>query len=300
MQWRHPNVFNKECVIVCVLSRGRRGDDGKVYRVTQPWEWHVSFDNVVWVGADENEMNWRIGHNYLTVFPDLTSNRLLLATPGKDASVWQAFAAELLRHNGNPKALQDVAIDMSAAHVSGVSDNFGNAQVVYDKFHVIQYVVEACDQIRKIESRADARKRDQLERTRWIWRKNRVNWTAKEALKWESMARERCVTGMAYEMRLVLQGIYERKDVEEARKLFGNWCAWVRAMREQTGELLEPMARVARMIEGHLEGILVPRYFQWKGGGLDGWRMMATDDTGTDLWTVAGAWEELEGGGVAV
>jgi hypothetical protein len=35
-------------------------------------------------------------------------------------------------------------------------------------------------------------------------------------------------------------------------------------------------------------------------GGLDGWRMMAADDTGTDLWTVAGAWEELEGGGVAV
>ena len=30
-------------------------------------------------------------------------------------------------------------------------------------------------------------------------------------------------------------------------------------------------------------------------GGLDGWRMIATDDTGTDLWTVAGAWEELEG-----
>ena len=35
-------------------------------------------------------------------------------------------------------------------------------------------------------------------------------------------------------------------------------------------------------------------------GGLDGWRMMAIDDTGTDLWTVVGAWEELEGGGVAV
>jgi len=28
--------------------------------------------------------------------------------------------------------------------------------------------------------------------------------------------------------------------------------------------------------------------------------MMAIDDTGTDLWTVAGAWEALEGGGVAV
>ena len=303
MQWRHLNVFNKECVIVCALPRGRRGDDSKVYRVTPPWEgrskhftqefeafaltlmrempvkragqilgesdtrmWrmlfaHVkaaharlSFDNVVWVGADE--MNRRKGHNYLTVFADLLTKRVLFATPCKDASVWEAFAAELLRHNGHPKAIQYVAIDMSPAYIKGVSDNLGNAQVVYDKFHVIQNVVEACDRVRKLESRSNAGKREQLERTRWMWLKNRVNWTEKEAQKWESMALERCVTGMAYEMRLVLQGIYQWKDVGEARKLFGNWCAWVQAMRERTGELLEPMARAARMIEGHLEGIL--------------------------------------------
>jgi hypothetical protein len=196
----------------------------------------LSFENVVWVGADE--MNRRKGHNYLTVFANLLAKRVLFATPGKDASVWEAFAAEMLRHNGHPTAIQYVTIDMSAAYIKGVSDNFGNAQVVYDKFHVIQNVVEACDQIRKIESRADAGKRDQLERTRWMWLKNRVNWTEKEAQKWESMALEHCVTGMAYEMRLVLQGIYQWKDVGEARKLFGNWCAWVQAMRERTGELL--------------------------------------------------------------
>ena len=63
-----------------------------------------------------------------------------------------------------------------------------------------------------------------------MWLKNRVNWTEKETQKWESMALERCVTGMAYEMRLVLQGIYQWKDVGEARKLFGNWCAWVQAL----------------------------------------------------------------------
>jgi hypothetical protein len=61
---------------------------------------------------------------------------------------------------------------------------------------------------------------------------------------------------MAYEMGLVLQGIYARKDGEVARKLFRNWCAWVHAMQGQTGELLELMAGTARMVEGHLEGIL--------------------------------------------
>jgi hypothetical protein len=52
-------------------------------------------------------------------------------------------------------------------------------------------------------------------------------------------------------MRLVLQGIHEWKDVGGARKLIGNWCAWAGSMREQTGDLLEPMARAARTIEGN-------------------------------------------------
>ena len=57
----------------------------------------LSFDNVVWVGGDE--MNRRKGHNYLTVFANLLAKRVLFATSGRDASVWEAFAAELLRHN---------------------------------------------------------------------------------------------------------------------------------------------------------------------------------------------------------
>ena len=49
---------------------------------------------------------------------------------------------------------------MSAAYIKGVSDNFGNAQVVYGQFHVIQNVVEACDRVRKVESRSNAGKRE--------------------------------------------------------------------------------------------------------------------------------------------
>ncbi len=68
------------------------------------------------------------------------------------------------------------------------------------------------------------------------------------------MPLERCVTGMAYEMRLVLQGIYEWKGGWVARKLSGAWCAWRQAMPVRARKLLESMARAARMIEGLLEG----------------------------------------------
>jgi hypothetical protein len=60
--------------------------------------------------------------------------------------------------------------------------------VVYDKFNVIQYAVEARHQVRRAQSRANACERDRLERTRWMWLKNQVNWTETETQKWKSMA----------------------------------------------------------------------------------------------------------------
>ena len=144
---------------------------------------------------------------------------------------------------------------MSAAYNKRVSDHFGKARVVYYNFHLIQNVVVACDPVQEAENRADAGKRDRLVRNRWIWLKNRINWTDKQSQKWDSMAVDRCVMGMAYEMRLVLQGIYQWKDVGEAKKLFGNWYAWVQAMGERTAELLEPKVRVAWIIDEHLKGI---------------------------------------------
>jgi transposase len=121
----------------------------------------LGFDNVVWVGADE--MNRRKGHNYLTVFTDLVAKRVLFATPGQDASVWARNCRGI---TGIPRRSSAWPSDMSAAYAKGVSDNPGNAQAVYDKFHVIQNVVVACDQVRMADSRADAGKRDRLERTR--------------------------------------------------------------------------------------------------------------------------------------
>src|SRR5207248_11665906 len=38
MQWRHLNVFNKECVIVSALPRGRRSRGASIYRGTAPRE----------------------------------------------------------------------------------------------------------------------------------------------------------------------------------------------------------------------------------------------------------------------
>ncbi len=310
MQWRHLNVFNKECVIVSALPRGRRSQDGAVYRVTPPWEgrskhfskefeafaltlmrempvkkageilgetdqrlWrmlhaHVEaaraqadWAEVVWVGADE--MNRKKGHNYVTVFADLVHRRVLFGTEGKDASVWERFAQELQAHNGHPKAVTQVAIDMSPAFIRGVKDNFGNAQLVFDKFHVIQETNEGVEAVRRLETQQDELKAQQLAKSQWIFRKNPDSHTERKLDRLNQMDWKHLMTVLAYQMRLILQDIYQLVDAKQARKALTAWCQWVKEKAGEKGhELLEPMMRVAKMVERHLEGILG----HWKEG----------------------------------
>ena len=56
-----------------------------------------------------------------------------------------AFSEALGRHNRHPKDIGQVAIDMSPAYIKGVSANFGNAAIVYDKYHVLSQVAAAVE-----------------------------------------------------------------------------------------------------------------------------------------------------------
>jgi transposase len=221
----------------------------------------LSWENVVWVGADE--MNRKKGHNYLTVFVDLVAKRVLLAVEGKEADTWERFAEQLVKHNGHPKAITQIAIDMSPAYRKGVRENFGNAQIVFDKFHVVSQVVQAVEEVRRKEARQDAQAREQLERTSWLWRKNPERWTAGEEERWEQLKDKPLVTGLAYAMRLELQQAYASGTVGRARSRFKSWCRWVRTEAQALASgLLEPMLKAAEMVERHLEGILG----HWKQG----------------------------------
>ena len=219
----------------------------------------LSMEEVVWVGADE--MNRRKGHNYVTVFVDLQAKRVLFATEGKDSTTWEAFANALLEHNGHPKAVTQVAIDMSPAYRKGVAANFANACVSFDKFHVVGHVVGAVDEVRRAE-RAHPDRGELLEKARWLFLKNPENWTEKEGARWEELVAENLATGLAYQMRLVFQDIYKLGSEKLARKKFQNWCEWVEQAAGQAGKLLEPMLKTARMVREHLDGILG----HWKEG----------------------------------
>ena len=222
----------------------------------------ADFSNVCCVGVDE--MSVRKGHEYVSVFADLVRKRVLFATEGKDHAVWLKFAEALEKHNGHRHAITQASMDMSQAYQKGVKETCRNAQVVFDKFHVVMNVNKAVDQVRKAEVRLGGPGVwDALHKSQWLWRKNPENLTEKETARLAGIDQNSLSTAKAYQMRLVLQDIYRSSTETEARHRFGVWCRWVRwVASKQPKNLLRSMVKVAEMIEKHLAGILA----HWKWG----------------------------------
>jgi len=222
----------------------------------------ADFSNVCCVGVDE--LSVRKGHEYISVFADLVKKRVLFATEGKGRETWAKFVAALEKHNGHRHAITQASMDMSPAYQRGVADNCRNAQVVFDKFHVIKNANAAVDKVRRAEVRLGGKGVwEALYKSQWLWRKNPEHLTEPEQERLADIKNKQLATAKAYQMRLVLQDIYRLPAANSARRRFQVWCRWVRwVARFYKASLLGSMVKLAQMIERHLLGILA----HWKWG----------------------------------
>ena len=215
---------------------------------------------VVCVGMDE--MNLRKGREYLTIFADLKAKRVLFATEGRDKETFARFIAEWEKHEGHRHQLKQVSMDMSRAYRSAVREWCRNAEIVFDKYHVIAHVNGAVDQVRKYELRFGPWSvRTALKKSLWLWRKNPENLTDQEKDRLAGIEHKNLWTAKAYQMRLVFQDIYRSSDAIQAKRRFEVWCRWVRMVSHQAPRhYFAAMLGSAKMVLRHLDGILA----HWK------------------------------------
>ncbi|MEA1958429.1 MAG: ISL3 family transposase [Chloroflexota bacterium] len=172
-------------------------------------------------------------------------------TEGKDASTIDRFKRDFIDHNGNPDAIEEVCCDMSPAFIDGVEEQFPNARIAFDKFHIMKIINEAVDQARR-EEQTD---RSELAHTRYIWLKNRNNLKAPqvEILERLTVKSLNLKTSRAYHIRLNFQELF-RQPPKVAELFLTRWYFWA------THSRLDPVKKAAYTIKRHWDGIL--RWFQ--------------------------------------
>jgi transposase len=223
--------------------------DGAIWRVL---DHHVglarskeNFCAVRRVGMDETAC--RRGHHYVSLFHDLDGARLLFGCEGRDKQTVEAFADDLKAHQGDPKAVVEACMDMSAAYIAGTQKYLPNADITFDPFHVIQLINSAVDEVR----RAEVKDQPCLKGTRYLWLKDRGKWTRTQRDLHETLPQRGLKTARAWRIKESLREIYAaRVNHPDATRLLRKWYGW--AIRSR----LEPVKRVARTIKAHWDGVL--------------------------------------------
>lgn len=235
--------------------------DTRVWRVLEHYvdeaRGRATFAGVEKVGVDETSR--AKGHVYVSLFADIVKARVMFVTEGKDHDTIGRFKQDLVAHGGDPSQVSDFSLDMSKAFIKGIGQEFENAHLTFDKFHVIKLMNDAVDQVRRQEQKTQPG----LKKSRSVWLKNEENLKPGERAQFDALKDSTLATARAYRIKTTLQALYDQSS-ETAPAFFRRWYFWA------THSRLPAVVKTAKTLKQHLGGVL--RWFDSKlnNGLLEG------------------------------
>ena len=199
------------------------------------------------IGIDETSTHKR--HKYITVVRDCDTGRVIFACPGRDKTTIREFVRHLIARGGDPGLIVRACIDMSPAYIAGMREFLPDAEVVFDKFHVVKLANAALDKVRRAERKVCP---EDLKNMRFVLLRNGESIPEWQAALIAALSRKQLKTARAYDMKESLReilgsGYLHRFAAEIALRI---WIS--RASRSG----IEEFETLGTTIKDHLDGIL--------------------------------------------
>jgi len=175
---------------------------------------------------------------------DLEQRRVLFATPGKGADCIKQSVDYLEDKEIDPSSIKQVCIDMSPSFISGCSNHLPNADITFDKFHVMKEVNNAMDELRKLERIGN----DMLKKHKYTFLKNKLSPKIEEErnLLMELYPK----LGEGYRLKHLFNDFWDIEDKQEAEGYLAFWCD----LADESG--IFPFQKVVNTIKAHWSGII--------------------------------------------
>ena len=233
-----------------------------VKRAVQYGRRHRKRPPVHLIGIDE--VSRRKGQVYLTVVYDLERRVLLWVGDDRTEDAVRKFFTEEL----GPRrcaTLQVVCMDMWAAYATLVRAHARQAQILFDRFHIVKHLHEAVEDVRRSEMRRlSAKAKGPFKRSRWLLLKNPWNLTADQKERLSTLVRWNVPIVRAYYLKESFQLFWEYRQPARAEAHLQKWMH--AAMRSR----LDPFKRFVRMLRSHLDGIRPWTRLRLSNGAVEG------------------------------
>lgn len=218
-----------------------------------------SIEGVEALGVDE--VQYKNGHTYMTLVYQIDKGARRLLWVGKDRtkSTLRKFYADMWHIDRKfRKNIKVICSDMWKAYLHVIKEKTPQAINVLDKFHIMQKFSKALDEIRAQEvKRLKAEgKEPVLKHARWCILKRTFNLTKSQRGQLNELIEMNLNTVKAYLLKEQFHKFWEYKSPTWAGKFLDQWCELANESK------LEPMIKVAKMLQKHRELIL--NYFRAK------------------------------------
>ena len=202
---------------------------------------------IKYIGMDEK--SFLKGHNYVTVMTDIEGKRVLDVAQNRDTKAVETLWDGLTQKQKDN--VEAISMDFWKAFISGAKKNIPQAAIVHDKFHIMKYLNEAVDKVRKTENKYLITQKDKsLVGTKYLWLKREDNFTEKNKKTFESLNIDQLAVGRAWNRKEVFRHLWDFKTIESAEKFFKKWYF------SATHSRLKPIIKVAKMLKRHIKNIL--------------------------------------------
>jgi transposase len=210
------------------------------------------------LGLDETSK--RKHHDYITLAVNLDERRVIHIAEGKDKNAVKSIKKYLNFKGVNTDAVLHASMDMSPSFISGVRENFPNAQIHFDRFHVVKLLNEAMDKVRQIERK----EHDELKGHKYTFLKNHNNLSNQGRKKLQKLIKLFPTLGDAYRLKELFNDLWEMDTEEEAIAFLKSWCDEADKLRN------EPFNQFIKTIKAHWTGIVNFCETQISNGILEG------------------------------
>lgn len=205
-----------------------------------------SLKDLKYLGIDEFSI--RKGHNYMSVFVDLESGRILHAVEGKAGPDIEPFLKVIKRR---ARKLEAIAMDMSTGFISAVQEHLPFVPIVFDHYHVSAMMNKGIEEVRREQqAQLDEEREKFLKGTRFLLLKNYENLDEEKQGRLQSLLEVNAPLFTIHTMKEQLRTFWEKDSIEEAITFLDAWCTDA----ENSG--IKPLKKIAKTLMHHSHGLL--------------------------------------------
>jgi transposase len=200
-------------------------------------------DNIRAIGVDE--IQYRVGHKYLTLVYQIDAGCRRLLFVGKDRTA-KTLLRFFYRFKNYTSQIKAVCSDLWKPYLKVIKRKLPDSVHILDRFHVAQYLNDAVDETRRQEMSQLKREGHEpiLEKSRWCLLKNKKNQKASQLAKLRDLLKYNLKTIRCYLMKEAFQQFWTYKTRFGAKRFLEVWLQ--RAMRSRLPELKKVAKRLRK------------------------------------------------------